>query len=75
VSSFYDRVLDSPVLEPYFRGIDMRRLIKITTLLRETLEDFDFDESDIGAVYGEVVSYRAFIVSRPAAAVGPADGA
>lgn len=27
VSSFYDRVLDSPVLEPYFADVDMRRLI------------------------------------------------
>ncbi|MEJ2374994.1 MAG: group 1 truncated hemoglobin [Pseudolabrys sp.] len=27
VSSFYDRVLESPVLEPYFIEIDMRRLI------------------------------------------------
>lgn len=27
VSSFYDKVLDSPILSPYFEGIDMRRLI------------------------------------------------
>ena len=27
VSSFYDSVLDSPLLAPYFGGIDMRRLI------------------------------------------------
>lgn len=27
VSSFYDRVLDSPVLQPYFTEVDMRRLI------------------------------------------------
>ena len=27
VSSFYDRVLDSPILEPYFSEVDMRRLI------------------------------------------------
>jgi hemoglobin len=27
VSSFYDRVLDSPLVSPYFTGIDMRRQI------------------------------------------------
>ena len=27
VSAFYDKVLDSPVLSPYFEGVDMRRLI------------------------------------------------
>jgi hemoglobin len=27
VSSFYDRVLDSPLTRPYFEGTDMRRLI------------------------------------------------
>ena len=27
VSSFYDKALDSPILAPYFEGIDMRRLI------------------------------------------------
>jgi hemoglobin len=27
VSSFYDKVLESPSLEPYFAGVDMRSLI------------------------------------------------
>lgn len=27
VSAFYDKALDSPILAPYFTGIDMRRLI------------------------------------------------
>lgn len=27
VSSFYDRVLDSPIMNPYFIGVDMKRLI------------------------------------------------
>ena len=27
VSSFYDKALDSPILAPYFTGVDMRRLI------------------------------------------------
>jgi hemoglobin len=103
VSSFYDRVLDSPVVASYFAGIDMRRLIdhqtkffaalmdgpasytdehlarvherlgitdqafdEVCLLLRETLEDFDFDETDISTVVGRVVSRRPFIVARPA---------
>jgi hemoglobin len=111
VSSFYDRVLDSPNLAPYFAGIDMRRQIdhqtkfiaslmggpasftpehlarvharlhiddeafdELILLLRETLEDFDFDESDIATVYGEVTSYRSVIVTRPAAEIAARDG-
>ena len=27
VSSFYDRVLDSPIMGPYFNGVDMKRQI------------------------------------------------
>lgn len=27
VSAFYDKVMESPVLSPYFEGVDMRRLI------------------------------------------------
>lgn len=102
VSSFYDRVLDSVVLEPYFVNIDMRRLIdhqtkfiaslmggpasftnehlgrvharlritdeafdEMALLLRETLEDFDFDETDIATVHGGVTSRRTFIVAAP----------
>jgi hemoglobin len=111
VSSFYDRVLDSPTLSPYFAGIDMRRQIdhqtkfiaslmggpasftsehlervharlhiddrafdEIVEVLRETLEDFDFDESDIATVYGRVVGFRSVIVTRPPAEVGALDG-
>lgn len=110
VSSFYDRVLDSPLLVPYFTDIDMRRLIdhqtkfiaavmggpasytrehlervharlgitddafdEMTLLLRETLEDFDLDESDIASIYTEVVSHRSVIVRRPAATAGIAE--
>jgi hemoglobin len=112
VSSFYDRVLDSPVLEPFFRRTDMARLIdhqtkfianlmggpvsyttehlarvharlaidepafaEMTALLRETLEDFDFDEGDIAKVYSHLVGYRPFIVSRPGASLGAAERA
>jgi hemoglobin len=108
VSSFYDRVLDSPMLEPYFAGVDMRRQIdhqtkfmaflmggpasytaehlarvherlhvteeafdELTTILRETLEDFGLDETDISTVHGKVLAYRPFIVARPAAAAEP----
>lgn len=107
VSSFYDRVLDSPLLAPYFAGIDMRRQIdhqtkfiaalmggpasytrehlqrvharlgitdeafdELTLLLRETLEDFDFAEGDIAAVYGEVVAYRSTVVTRRGVPLG-----
>lgn len=31
VSAFYDKVLDSPILEPHFENIDMRRLIDYQT--------------------------------------------
>lgn len=101
VSSFYDRVLDSPVLASYFEAVDMRRLIdhqtkfiaflmggpasytsehlarvhahlgiddrafdEMTLLLRETLEDFDYDETDIATVHSRVTSYRVFIVTH-----------
>lgn len=111
VSAFYDQVLDSPLLAPYFAGVDMRRQIdhqtkffahlmggpasytsehlarvharlhiddeafdELVDLLRDTLEDFDFDESDIASVYGELVSYRSVIVTRPRAEVASAEG-
>lgn len=101
VSSFYDRVLESSVLAPYFEKIDMRRLIDHQTkfiaalmggpvsysnehlervhahlhvtdeafneavaLLRETFEDFDLDESDIGTLTNEIVSRKNFIVIK-----------
>jgi len=101
VSSFYDRVLESPVLEPYFEHIDMRRLIdhqtkfiaslmggpasysneqlervhahleitdeafdETTALLRETFEDFDLDESDIGQLITDVMGRKHFIVTK-----------
>jgi hemoglobin len=111
VSSFYDRVLDSDLLAPYFTTVDMRRQIdhqtkffasimggpasytsehlarvhqtlaitdaafdELVLLVRETLEDFGLDESDIATVYGEIVSYRSFIVTRPGAAVDSLEG-
>jgi hemoglobin len=111
VASFYDRVLESPVLAPYFASVDMRRQIdhqtkffaslmggpasytgehlarvharlhiddeafdELVDLVRETLEDFDFDESDIATIYGEIISFRSVIVTRPRAEVATADG-
>jgi hemoglobin len=106
VSAFYDQVLDSPLLAPYFAGVDMRRQIdhqtkffahlmggpasftsehlarvharlniddesfdELVEVLRDTLEDYGFDESDIATIYGQVVSYRSVIVTRPRAQV------
>ena len=99
-SEFYDRVLDSEILAPYFSGVDMRRLIdhqtkfmayvmggpasysddqiqrahqkldiddasfkEMTRLLRETLGDFDFDESDIGSIIQAIDSRKGSVVS------------
>jgi hemoglobin len=112
VSAFYGRVFDSPILEPYFAGVDMRRLIdhqtkfiasimggpasftnehlervharlhiddaafdEMAALLRETLEDLGYDESDIATVVGNVIARRPFIVATPTEAVGVLDGA
>jgi len=101
VSEFYDRVLDSPRLAPYFAGVEMRRLIdhqtkfvasvmggpasfsgdalrrvhqplgitaeefqELVDLMRETLEDFDFDEADIRTVVGNITRHEGEIVRR-----------
>lgn len=101
VSEFYSRVLDSPVLSPYFAGIDMRRLIdhqtkfiasvmggpvsytnealervharlgidaeafdEMVLILKETLEDFDFERSDVETICGDIRSRSRYIVSR-----------
>jgi hemoglobin len=45
-------------------GIDDEAFQELALLLRETLEDHDFDESDISLVIGEVVARRPVIVSR-----------
>jgi hemoglobin len=39
---------------------------EMVALLKETLEDFDFDDSDIGAVQSEILSRKRFIVAREA---------
>lgn len=101
VSSFYDRMLDSPVTSPYFSNTDMKRLIDHQTkfiatlmggpvsythehierihaplgiteaaffealeLLKETLEDFNYEIEDIRAVVAEMMTYKTFVVSK-----------
>lgn len=101
VSSFYNKMLNSPITGPYFTKIDMRRLIDHQTkfiahvmggpasytndhlervhrhlgitenafnesmaLLRETLEDHDFEEEDMQNVEDEFRSRKNFVVSK-----------
>ena len=47
VSAFYDKALDSPVLSPYFEGIDMRRLIDHQTKFIASLMGGPASYSDI----------------------------
>jgi hemoglobin len=99
VSSFYDEALDSPILSPFFVGVDTKTLIdhqtkfvasmmqgpasysnehlervhrhlaidntafdEMCTIFRETMEDFEMDESDMAHVMGEIQSRRMYIV-------------
>jgi hemoglobin len=101
VSSFYDKMLDSPITNPYFTNIDMRSLIDHQTkfiaylmggpasytndhlervharlditeaafleavlMLKETLEDLDFEDQDIRTVEEQIMSTKNFIVTR-----------
>jgi hemoglobin len=101
VTSFYEKILDSPITSPYFDGVDMRRLIdhqtrfiatvmggpasytndqlershaqhhiteeaflEATALLRETLEDYDFEPDDVRQVIDEMMSRKNFVVSK-----------
>lgn len=43
-------------------GITDQAFDEMTTLLRETLEDFDFDQTDISAVHGEITARRPYVV-------------
>lgn len=100
VSSFYDKILDSPVVSGYFANSDMKRLIdhqtkfisylmggpasysndalerahaklnidekafkEVWALLRETLEDFDFEGDDIAIIEGEIRNRAKYIVT------------
>ena len=101
VMTFYDRILDSSVLSPYFANTDMKRLVDHQTkfvaslmggpasytnehlervhadlgitesafaeameLMRETLEDHDFERHDVDQVTDEMQSRKNFVVSR-----------
>lgn len=44
-------------------GITDQAFTEMTTLLRETLEDFDFDETDISVVHGEVLARKPYVVT------------
>jgi len=101
ISALYDKILDSPNLEPFFENVDMRRLMdhqtkffaslmggpasysneeleraharlgidrisfeEMVSLLQETLEDFDVEESDIRAIHKEIMSRARYIVTK-----------
>lgn len=100
VAAFYDGVLSSPTLAPFFDGVDMPRLMdhqtkfiaflmggpasftnehlarvharlgitdaafdEIVAVLRETLEDLGYDESDIAAIHSNIAAYRPYVVA------------
>ena len=44
--------------------INEQEFQEMIELLKETLEDFDFDDSDIAAVQGEMLSRKRYIVAR-----------
>jgi hemoglobin len=101
VSSFYEKMLDSPVTSLYFTNTDMRTLIDHQTkfiaylmggpasytndhlervhdrlgiteaafveavlMLKETLEDMDFEDQDIRTIEERVLSTKNFIIRR-----------
>jgi len=101
VMGFYEKVLDSPQVSPYFASSNMKRLVDHQTkfiaslmggpasysndhlervhahlgitepafyetveLLRETLEDFDFEEQDIQHVADEFTARKNHIIAR-----------
>lgn len=101
VSSFYDKLLDSPIAGGYFDGTDMKKLIdhqtkfiasvmggpasytndalerahshlkidqeafnEVAVLLKETLEDFGVDDSDVAAVHRDILSRSRFVISK-----------
>lgn len=51
-------------------GITDQAFNEMTTLLRETLEDFDYDQTDISHVHGAIMARRPYVVAgsqpRPA---------
>ena len=45
-------------------NINDREFDEMVELFTETLEDFDFDDSDIAAVQSEILSRKRYIVAR-----------
>ena len=45
-------------------GINEQEFQEMADLLKETLEDFDYDDSDIAAIQSEILSRKRFIVAR-----------
>lgn len=101
VMAFYDKILGSPLLAPYFSNTDMKRLVDHQTkfiatlmggpasytnehlervhahlgitesafqesvsLMKETLEDLDFQEEDIQCVGDEMNRRKNYIVAK-----------
>ena len=62
VSAFYDKALDSPVLSPYFEGVDMRRLI-------------DHQTKFIASLMGGPASFSDDELERKHARLGITEGA
>lgn len=99
VGDFYDQALDSPILGPFFVGVDTKTLIDHQTkfvasmmggpasysnehlervhrnlgiderafeemcdIFRETLEDHELEEGDIGEVMGQIQARKVYIV-------------
>ena len=48
-------------------NISEQEFQEMVELLKETLEDFEFDDSDIAAVQGEILSRKRYIVARQVA--------
>jgi hemoglobin len=46
-------------------SIGEKDFLAVVGVLRETLEDFDLDESDIATVCNDVMNRKRFIVTRP----------
>jgi len=45
-------------------NINDREFDEMVALFKETLEDFDFDDTDIAAVQSEILSRKRYIVTR-----------
>ena len=101
VLSFYDKMLDSDIVAPYFDDVDMPSLVdhqtkfisqvmggpasytneileqvhrklgitqeafdEMTSLLEQTLEEFDIEPEDVRSVMADIRSRQAYIVTK-----------